>query len=217
MDIEKYVKDIVITPIWILVFVAILYLGFEFFLNIKQYTAAATWILAISTAALALITYSSRDRQYKKALIEKQLEEFYIPLIERLTYPTDSLNNRLDGDINKRMLQISGLKESINRIIRKKSYLSDIPLYDSASKSHYVFNGFIGGTVGGKVQFDKWYFDKDEDRIKWTKFLKQLYKNYEKLVRDYYHLSGRGIKIQAYNKDPEKVFVVKPEGGKDWL
>ncbi|MEM0142864.1 MAG: hypothetical protein QXL94_02775 [Candidatus Parvarchaeum sp.] len=76
--------------------------------------------MAISTVALALITYNISNKQYKKALIEKQLEEFYIPLIERLTYPTDSLNNRLDGNSNKRMLQISGLKESINRIIRKK-------------------------------------------------------------------------------------------------
>ncbi|MEM0142865.1 MAG: hypothetical protein QXL94_02780 [Candidatus Parvarchaeum sp.] len=42
MDIEKNVKDMIITPVWILVFFVILYLVFGFFLNIKQYTAAAT-------------------------------------------------------------------------------------------------------------------------------------------------------------------------------
>ncbi|MEM0143801.1 MAG: hypothetical protein QXL94_07655 [Candidatus Parvarchaeum sp.] len=217
IDMENIIEKWVMIPYKIVLFLGALIIGFLWFLSKAQYTAAATWILAISTVALALITYNLSNKQYKKALIEKQLEEFYIPLIERLTYPLGPLNGRLTGDINERIFQAGKLRDEINKILRIKGYLSDTSLYDLEARSHYIFKGSIGGNINGKAQWEKWSFDTKEETVAWVGLLKNLYRDYQNLVRDYYHLSGRDIKIQAYNKKPEEAFEIKSEGGKDWL
>jgi ribosomal protein S8 len=207
-----------IFPIWGFIFALVSLIGFSFFYAINEYTAAVTWVLAISTITLVLITYMQSNKQYRKALIEKQLEEFYVPLIERLTYPLSPVNGVLtDNDGIPKLFKIIKLKEQINIVLRTKGYLSDISLYDKKSSTHYIFNGYTFGEFGGKVHLEKWFFDTNEEKDKWVILLKQLYKSYKNLVEDYYHISGRDIKIQALGIDPERAFETKPIDSKNWL
>lgn len=218
MDLYNLIYKGIIYPVWGFIFVFVTFMGFLFFYVINEYTAAATWILAMSTIALVLITYIQSNKQYKKSLIEKQLEEFYIPLIERLTYPLSPVNGILPGnDINSQNFGVVKLKEDINKILRIKGYLSDIPLYDKKSGTHYVFNGYVGSSFEGKAHWDKWFFETKEEKGRWIKLLNQLYKSYEDLVEEYYHMSGRDIKTQAFGIGPEKAFEVKPADSKNWL
>lgn len=218
VDLHNLLYKNIIFIIWGGIFVLVSFMGFSFFYAIKEYTAAATWILAVSTITLVLITYMQNNKQYKKALIEKQLEEFYVPLIERLTYPLSPVNGILtDKDGILKLFKIIGFKEQINTVLRTKGYLSDISLYDKKSNTHYIFNGYTYGEFDGKVHFEKWFFDTDEEKDKWIRLLKQLYKSYKNLVEDYYHISGRDIKIQAFGIDPERAFEIKPLNSKNWL
>ena len=131
VDAHNLIYKYGIFPIWGFIFGLTTLIGFLFFFAINEYTAAATWVLAISTITLVIITYMQNNKQYKKSLIEKQLEEFYVPLIERLTYPLSPVNGILPGnDINSQNFWVVKLKDDINKILRIKGYLSDIPLYD---------------------------------------------------------------------------------------
>lgn len=212
------VRNFIDRFIGILIFILIAFIGFLFFFYIKEYTAAVTWILSFSTIALVIITYIQSNKQYRKSLIEKQLEEFYGPLIERLTYPLSPVNGIIDNNAKTpRLFKIIKFKRQISKLLRTKGYLSDIPLYNKDYNISYVFKGYIGGEVKGKAEWEKWFFETEEERDQWTTLLKQLYKSYESLVKEYYNISGRDIKIQEFEIRPDKAFGVKPEGSKGWL
>ena len=218
VDAHNLIYKYMIFPIWGFIFGLTTLIGFLFFFAINEYTAAATWVLAISTITLVIITYMQNNKQYKKSLIEKQLEEFYVPLIERLTYPLSPVNGILtNNDPTPKIFRIVEFKEQINIILRTKGYLSDFSLYNKKFSTYYIFNGYTGGEFGSKVHFEKWFFETDDERDMWVMTLKRLYNSYKNLVEDYYHTSGRDIKIQEFGINPNEAFEVKPVDSKNWL
>lgn len=137
--------------------------------GIQQY---GTFILAMGTFAMAYLTYKTlqehrKDRMIR--LIEKRLEEFYLPLITFFG----------NGSVN-------GLKkedwEKVSTIIIGKRYLCEP---ETARIIPYNFNGNELNLRSGII-----YFMDDSYYNKWVELANKIWEDHIKYQKDYCKLTG---------------------------
>lgn len=180
-----------------LFFVLALLLIFLFIgiINAIFYSPSAEFDIALYTGMLATftalsITYSiaSNAKREDKDITLKRLEEFYSPLIKIFSaYPESVMHN---------MKEVEYRANELVSILKGKRYLATLDTMPSIPENveHIAYFNWINEpqtllTIGGgKTSTGLGYlvFKDDNERKPWCRFVKQLWKDYDFLVKKYY-------------------------------
>lgn len=145
-------------------------------------------ILAVATSFMAYFTYlvvKSNNKERRTKFIEKQLEEFYEPLINILR------NGAYGGIIDK------DLKE-LMRILVTKRYLCSAGLQNVLP---YTEGGVFKGIPISSIDRGTLYtFAKQEDFGVWLKAADKIWDEYISVIKAYSELVDRKLDITEFKK-----------------
>jgi len=161
---------------------------------------AATVFLSIATFCSVLIQWYSNKKRDRLRVLEKMLNEFYLPLFGYFK-EDPFVFSAAAVDANK---QVKKVKEEINRILFYKQYLFE---FTGISKLH-VFDGYFQAHEGKNIMnYSGWAFDSLDKVEYWRKFSIAFYSYAKKAINEYRSIGGNED-LSIKEPDWEKVFYL---------
>ena len=145
-------------------------------------------MLATFTALSIIYSIVSNEKHEGKDIALKRLEEFYSPLIKIFSaYPESVMHN---------MKEVEYRANELVSILKGKRYLATLDTMPTIPENveHIAYSNWLKEpqtllTIGGgEISTGLGYlvFKDDDERKPWYKFVKQLWKDYDSLVKKYY-------------------------------
>lgn len=163
-----------------------------------QASAAAQWGVATGTSFLATFTFltlifSSQDRkeETEKQLTLRRLEGFYSPILKILSGNPEAVKEDLEEVRHRASELVSTLKGK--RYLARIETINAIPV----DIEEVAFGNWMKGAMGYLV------FKDEEQMDRWSNFAKQVWKDYDFLVKKYYNDQ------EKQDSEPEWFFKLK--------